>query len=101
MQKLIFTRLTNFWGKVRNNYSNLLLVSAIIAVFFSLVINKVYDIPGYEVGTLFNEVGKADTQKVEFNAAHLSSGIGYASGVYFYKLQSASFVATKKRSLLR
>jgi len=76
-------------------------VSSIIAVFFSLVINKVYDIPGYEVGTLFNEVGKANTQKVEFSPVHLSSGIGYASGIYFYKLQSASFVATKKRILLR
>jgi len=86
-------------GKVRNNYSNLLLVSAIIAVFFSLVINKVYDIPGYEVGTLFNEVGKADTQKVEFRPVHLSSGIGYAPGVYFYRLQAGSFVETKKMIL--
>jgi len=76
-------------------------LSYIKETFFSLVINKVYDIPGYEVGTLFNEVGKADTQKVEFNPVRLSSGIGYASGVYFYRLQAGSFVETKKMILLK
>ncbi|OGU64475.1 MAG: hypothetical protein A2W30_05500 [Ignavibacteria bacterium RBG_16_36_9] len=58
-----------------------------------------YDIPGYEVATLFNKVEKADTQKVEFNPVHLSRGIGYASGVYFYRLQARSFVETKKMIL--
>ncbi|MBK7631221.1 MAG: T9SS type A sorting domain-containing protein [Ignavibacteriales bacterium] len=56
---------------------------------------KVYDVLGNEVATLVNETKPAGTYEVEFNASNLSSG------VYFYKLQSGSFVETRKMILLK
>ncbi len=56
---------------------------------------KVYDALGKEVATLVNEEKPAGSYEVEFNAAELSSGI------YFCKLQSGSFVETKKMILLK
>jgi len=55
----------------------------------------VYDILGKEVATLVNKEQKAGNYEVMFNASNLSSG------VYFYRLQSGSFVETKKLMLLR
>jgi uncharacterized delta-60 repeat protein len=60
-----------------------------------LVTLKVYDVLGNEVATLVNEEKPAGTYEVEFTAPELSSGI------YFYKLQTGSFVETKKMVLLR
>ena len=75
---------------------------------------KVYDLLGKEVATLVNEELEAGIYQVEFNAAQsdlggsrpeITSGIsargGYASGVYFYKLQAGSFIKTKKMILLK
>ena len=56
---------------------------------------KIYDVLGNEVATLVNEEESAGSYEVNFNASRLSSG------VYFYKLQSESFVETKKMILLR
>ena len=56
---------------------------------------KVYDILGREVATLVNEYKNAGTYTVEFNAA------GFASGIYFYQLNSGNFVETKKMILLK
>ena len=56
---------------------------------------KIYDILGREVATLVNETKTRGSYEVNFNAASLSSG------VYFYRLQSGSFVETKKLLLLK
>jgi hypothetical protein len=55
----------------------------------------IYDVLGREIKTLINEEHSAGTYDVEFNANELTSGI------YFYKLQSGSFIETKKMLLLR
>ncbi len=56
---------------------------------------KVYDILGNEVATLVNEEQQAGVYEVGFNPN------GLASGIYFYKLQSGSFVQTRKMTLLK
>ena len=61
----------------------------------SFVKLKIYDILGREVATLVNEEKTAGNFEVSFNAANLSSG------VYFYRIQAGSFVATKKLLLLK
>ena len=61
----------------------------------SIVSLKVYDILGNEVATLVNESQIAGFYEVEFNA------VNFASGVYIYRLNTASFSATKKMVLLR
>ncbi len=55
---------------------------------------KVYDVLGNEIATLVNEYKPAGSYEVTFDASSLSTG------VYFYKLQSGSFVETKKMILL-
>jgi ligand-binding sensor domain-containing protein len=60
-----------------------------------LVTIKIYDILGKEVATLVNEEKPAGNYNVNFNA------LGLSSGIYFYKLQSRSFVETKKMILLK
>jgi len=73
---------------------------------------KVYDVLGREVVTLVNEEKQPGVYEVEFDASQLSSGIsakgGYASGVYFYKLQTenlpdskADYSSTKKMIYLK
>jgi hypothetical protein len=59
------------------------------------VILKVYDILGNEVSTLVNEQLKPGTYEVEFN------GDNFASGVYYYTLQTESFNLTKRMVLLK
>ncbi|MEO8399256.1 MAG: T9SS type A sorting domain-containing protein [Ignavibacteriaceae bacterium] len=56
---------------------------------------KVYDILGNEVATLVNEEKDRGVYTAIFNATGLSSGI------YFYRLQSANFVQTKKMLILK
>ena len=55
----------------------------------------VFDILGREVATLVNREQSAGSYSVKFNASRLSSGI------YFYKLQSGSFVKSKKMILMK
>jgi hypothetical protein len=56
---------------------------------------KVYDVLGNEVATLVKEEKQAGSYELKFDAAGLSSGI------YFYKLQTNSFVETKKMLLMK
>ena len=56
---------------------------------------KIYDILGNEVATLLNEEKSAGHYEIQFDASKLSSG------VYLYKLQSNSFVQTRKMILLK
>jgi hypothetical protein len=56
---------------------------------------KVYDVLGNEIATLVDEYRNAGSYEVNFNATRLSSG------VYFYKLQSGSFIETKKMILMK
>jgi len=55
----------------------------------------VYDVLGREITTLVNKPQKAGEYKVTFDARNI------ASGVYFYKLQSGDFAATKKLIILK
>ncbi|NWF88070.1 MAG: T9SS type A sorting domain-containing protein, partial [Ignavibacteriaceae bacterium] len=56
---------------------------------------KIYDVLGNEVAILVNEYKQAGKYEVEFDASNL------ASGLYLYRIQSGSFVETKKMILLR
>ncbi len=56
---------------------------------------KVYDILGNEVSQLVNKFQEPGIYEVEFDAVNLSSGI------YFYKIEAASFVEIKKMVLLK
>ena len=60
-----------------------------------LVTLKVYDVLGKEVANLVNEVKAAGSYSVEFNGANLSSGI------YYYRIESGSFVNVKKMLLIK
>jgi hypothetical protein len=56
---------------------------------------KVYNVLGAEVATLVNGPQEAGSYTVPFTAQ------GLASGVYFYRLESGSFVSTKKLILMK
>jgi hypothetical protein len=56
---------------------------------------KVYDILGNIVKTLVNQYQSKGRYDINFNANNL------ASGIYFYRLQSGSFISTKKMLLLK
>jgi len=66
---------------------------------------KVYDVFGTEVATLVNEEKSAGSYEVTFSAigGSASGGNAYSlsSGIYFYKLQTGSFVETKKLTLIK
>ncbi len=59
------------------------------------VLLKIYDILGNEIATLVNEEKPPGVHEVEFD------GSKYSSGIYFYRLQSGSFTATKKLILVK
>src|SRR5690606_8604547 len=56
---------------------------------------KIYDLLGNDVATLVDEFQSTGRYEIKFNGSSLSSGI------YFYRLQSDSFVETKKMILLK
>ena len=56
---------------------------------------KIYDVLGCEVATLVDEEQSAGWKEVEWNAN------GFASGIYFYKLQAGSNSDIKKMTLLK
>jgi hypothetical protein len=62
---------------------------------FGFVSLKVYDVLGNEIATLVNEEKPVGSYEVEFDADLLPSGI------YFYQLQTESFVQTRKMLLLK
>jgi N-acetylneuraminic acid mutarotase len=55
----------------------------------------VYNILGKEVSTLVNEYKNAGSYSVDFNAS------SFASGVYFYRIQTGDFTDTKKMMLIK
>jgi hypothetical protein len=61
----------------------------------SLVTLKVYDITGKEVKTLVNELRSAGRYDVTFDASN------FATGVYFYTLETENFTQTKKMLLVK
>jgi flagellar hook assembly protein FlgD len=56
---------------------------------------KIYDILGREVSTLVNEQLKPGTYEVNWD------GSNFASGIYFYSLQTGKFSETKKMILMK
>jgi ligand-binding sensor domain-containing protein len=56
---------------------------------------KIYDLMGREVTTIISEELQTGTYSRQWNATNMSSGI------YFYRLQAGSFIATKKLLLLK
>ncbi|MEK7672116.1 MAG: T9SS type A sorting domain-containing protein, partial [Bacteroidota bacterium] len=56
---------------------------------------RVFDVLGREVATLVNKIKLPGEYSVQWNAE------GFASGIYFYKLQAGAFIATKKMLLVR
>jgi len=62
---------------------------------FGFVTLKVYDVLGNEVATLVNEEKRAGVYEVEFSAT------GFSSGIYFYRLQTGTFIETKWMVLLK
>jgi hypothetical protein len=60
-----------------------------------LITIRVYDILGNEIATLVNEQKPAGNYSVQFYRSNLSSGI------YFYRMQSGSFLQSKKLILLK
>ena len=56
---------------------------------------KIFDIIGREVAAFVNQEQQSGNHLFDFNAGKLSSG------VYFYTLESGSFVQTKKMMLLK
>ena len=61
----------------------------------SFVTLKVYDVLGNEITNLVNEEKPIGSYEVEFNGMELPSGI------YFYRLQTESFIETKKMLLMK
>jgi hypothetical protein len=61
----------------------------------SYVTLKVFDILGNEVANLVNDELTAGEHEVQFN------GEGLSSGIYFYQLESADFLQTKKMLLIK
>ena len=56
---------------------------------------EIFDMLGRKVATLLNEELPAGRHKVKWNAD------GFASGVYFYRINSAKFMKTRKMVLVR
>ncbi len=64
------------------------------------VVISIYDINGRKVRTLVNKKISSGDHLIQWDG-HNSSGKSVASGVYFYRLETANFVKTKKMLLLR
>jgi hypothetical protein len=65
-----------------------------------LVSLKVYNVAGQLVRTLVNEVRPAGSYEVPWNGLN-DRGSAVASGIYFYKMETNGFSATKKMVMLR
>ena len=80
------------------NYPNPFNPTTVISYSIPQVTNvklKVFDMLGREIATIVNKEQNAGVYNVQFNAANLSSG------VYFYRIEAGSFVASKKLLLLK
>jgi len=56
---------------------------------------KIFDILGNEIFDLVNEKQSAGSYEAEFD------GSGLASGIYFYRLETAGFIQTKRMALVK
>jgi flagellar hook assembly protein FlgD len=65
-----------------------------------LVTVKIYDVAGRLVRTLVNEVKDAGAYAAVWDGRN-NGGAAVASGIYFYKMETAGFNATKKLVMLR
>jgi thiol-disulfide isomerase/thioredoxin len=65
-----------------------------------LVTVKIYDVAGRLVRTLVNEVRDAGAYSAVWDGRN-NLGAHVASGIYFYKMETKGFSATKKLVLLR
>ena len=61
---------------------------------------KIYDVIGNEIATLVNEEKPAGVYEIQFNS-HAGGVRNLPSGVYFYQLETSSFIKTKKMILLK
>jgi len=61
---------------------------------------RIYDVVGREVRTLLDDILGEGSYSVLWDGLDNASSSA-ASGVYFYRLQSGNYVATKKMMLLR
>ncbi len=84
--------------KLEQNYPNPFNPSTVIRYQIPVVskVNfKIYDILGNEITVLVNEEKEPGYYEVKFNA------LNYASGIYIYRIQTESFVNTKKMLLIK
>lgn len=80
------------------NYPNPFNPSTIISYTIpekGFVILKLYDVLGREIAELINQEQTVGNFSINFDASELTSGI------YFYRLQTGSFLATKKMILMK
>lgn len=88
--------------RLSQNYPNPFNPSTIIQYGIERAANvtlKVYNVLGSEVVTLVNEFQNVGSYSITFNAKELVGGL--SSGIYFYRLQAGSNVATKKLVFLK
>jgi hypothetical protein len=62
---------------------------------FSTVSLKIYDALGREVSSLINEQMKPGIYNIEWD------GSNFASGIYFYRIETDNFVDSKKMMLIK
>lgn len=60
-----------------------------------IVSMKIFDMTGREIASLVNDIKAPGVYTVDFNGAN------FASGVYFYRLEAADFVDTKRMVLVK
>jgi hypothetical protein len=88
---------------LKQNYSNPFNPTTTIRFTISdlrFTILKVYDVLGNEITTLVNEKLAPGTYEVDWPAPS-GNGSGYASGVYFYRIQTDEFSETKKMLMIK
>jgi flagellar hook assembly protein FlgD len=61
---------------------------------------RIYDVAGRLVRTLVNDTKEAGAYSAVWDGRN-NGGSSVASGIYFYKMETAGFQATKKLVLLR
>jgi hypothetical protein len=89
--------------KLEQNYPNPFNPSTVITYSLSRPGNvrvTIYDMLGREVTTLVNQAQNSGIYRVTWSGKN-SSGESVSSGIYFYSINSGSFVSTKKMILLK
>jgi hypothetical protein len=87
--------------KLSQNYPNPFNPSTIIKYSLpskEFVQLKVFNVLGNEIATLVNQVQEAGNYTIEFNAAKINTT---TSGIYFYRLETGSFVDSRKMMLVK